>query len=150
MEIPSLFPQLEIHARASQVADRFHLLQNLSQAVKSWLERQKKLLMALLRGFEPEGKMIQEVATPLSLESSGVSPTPPETRHPYHRDREARRKQYDQVIGLHAQGLNQRQIAFQSGVPYRTVRFWIQKGHFPESLGRTGVLKSEHADHLRV
>lgn len=136
--------------QAVQVADRFHLLQNLSQAVKSWLERQKKPLMALLRGFEPKSKMMPEVATPPSLESSGVSPTPPQTRHPYHRDREARRKQYDQVISLHLQGLNQRQIADQSGVPYRTVRFWIQKGYFPEALGRTGMLKSEHAEHLRI
>ena len=138
--------------QAVQVADRFHLLQNLSQAVKNWLERQKKPLMALLRGFEP--KTTPEVSASPLPELSGVSttstPTPPQTRHPYHRDREARRKQYDAVIGFHSQGLNQRQIADQSGIPYRTVRFWIQKGHFPEALGRTGVLKSEHAEHLRV
>jgi len=136
--------------QAVQVADRFHLLQKLSQAVKNWLERQKRPLMALLRGFEPQVKITSEVSTPLSLESDGASPTPLQTRHPYHRDREARRKQYDQVISLHSQGLKGRQIADQSGVPYRTVRFWIQKGHFPESLGRTGMLKSEHAEHLRI
>ena len=138
--------------QAVQVADRFHLLQNLSQAVKNWLERQKKPLMALLRGFEP--KVTPEFITPPPPKLSGPTPTspptPPQTRHPYHRDREARRKQYDAVIGFHAQGLNQRQIADQSGVPYRTVRFWIQKGHFPEALGRTGMLKSEHAEHLRI
>ena len=70
--------------QAVQVADRFHLLQNLSQAVKGWLERQKRPLMALLRGFEPKSKMMPEVATPPSLELSGVSPTAPQTRHPYH------------------------------------------------------------------
>jgi len=138
--------------QAVQVADRFHLLQNLSQAVKNWLERQKKPLMALLRGFEP--KVTPEFITPPPPKLSGPTPTSPptplQTRHPYHRDREARRKQYDEVIRLHAQNLNQRQIADQSGVPYRTVRFWIQKGHFPEALGRTGMLKSEHAEHLRI
>jgi len=136
--------------QAVQVADRFHLLQNLSQAVKKWLERQKKPLMVLLRGFEPKNKMTPEVSTLPSPELGGSTPTPPQTRHPYHRDREARRKKYDEVIALHSQGLKGRQIEVQSGIPYRTVRFWIKKGHFPESLGRTGVLKPEHAEHLRV
>jgi len=134
--ISSALPQVQ------QVADRFHLLLNVSQAVHTWLRRDKKKILAALESFSPSP------LTASQTDSLKPQASPERRLRPYHRDREARRKQYDAVVALRKEGVNQAQIARETGVPYRTVRWWLQKGYFPERLGRTRALEPVVTEHL--
>ena len=110
---------------AVQVADRFHLLRNLREALEHVLERQRTVLEEAFRQ--------STVRSVVSLSPPTPPPLPP--THPQQLSRERRQRRferYQQVIALHQRGISQRAIALQLGMERKTVRYWLRAGQFPE------------------
>lgn len=107
---------------ALQVADRFHLLMNLSTAVERALEERSTELC-----LSSDVQTSDPVATPSTVEHR---PTVAERQKQQRRDR--RRERYDRVIELHRLGYTQRAISAEMGIERKTVRRWLRAGRFPE------------------
>jgi len=109
--------------QAVQVADRFHLLCNLTSAVERVLEQQRT---ALAKAIMP----VMAEPTPLPAESAPNAKTKPE------QDREDRRQRrvdrYNEVVGLHRKGMSQQQISLTLHMERKTIRRLVRAGQFPE------------------
>ncbi len=136
--------------QAMQVADRFHLMQNLRRALVKMLERRYPHLIAAA----------QEVATvfpPVSSIPRSVEPPKPmrERRLPRRETmreiRRARRlERYQKLIELHQQSLSDRAIAKILGINRETVARYIRAGQLPERAPRRYASRTDpHSDFLR-
>ena len=114
--------------QAIQVADRWHLLHNLSEA--------------LVDALRPHHRLLTEVAKTISDKPAGESP-PAQTMEPVSpcsrrqrerqkENRECRLACYETVMAQFRQGLTQAEIARRNGLGIRTVRRWIRAQGFPE------------------
>lgn len=120
--------------QAAQVADRWHLLQNLQEAVKRFMDRQHGAL--------------RQVKISSSVPSLSVSPSIPTIEPPSLQPKassrvqliEARRAKrlynYEQVRSLRQQGLSQRQIARNLHLHRKTIRRYLNMDVFPERSAR--------------
>src|SRR5262249_12558473 len=124
---------------AVQVADRWHLLRNLGDAMRRLVDRLgSKIRQAM-------GALQQAMATQAATEAPaaatpGNSPqeSPRPTRYSQ-RQQEARRRRlelYEQVKALHRQGKSFREIGRQLGLNRATVRRFAQAEAFPERAAR--------------
>jgi transposase len=109
-----------------QVADRFHLLCNLTSAVERVLEQKRTALAKAIVPVTPEPTL---------------PPLPPTDRSPKARsrldqDREDRRQhrvdRYNEVVGLHRQGMSQQAISLTLHIQRKTIRRFLRAGRFPE------------------
>ncbi|HEY0420470.1 MAG TPA: ISL3 family transposase [Acetobacteraceae bacterium] len=126
---------------AIQVADRFHLLCNGSDALKAVFDRKRR---EVRRAFEA------------AAHAAGPAPSPepppaPVTRaddraHDRARQRQAR---YEEVARLHAAGLPILRIARELGLGRKTVRRWLRAGQAPtyRKPGRPKLI-DRHRDYL--
>jgi transposase len=134
---------------ATQVADRWHLLRNLKDALVRILEQNQACLYAAASEPEddPEPMPTPEVST--KAETTDNSPhTKAEQRRQAARERRLIR--YQAVMDLYEQGTKIRAIARQLGLSRRTVRRYIKAGRFPETAQRKkrrGIL-SPYLTHL--
>lgn len=110
--------------QAVQVADRFHVAKNLSEAVADLLAR---VFTELKDSPEPEGQELVEEWRPAPGEQVK------QTISTHRAEREAR---YRHVEGLHQQGLTSQQIAHHLGMNDRTVRHWLKRGVAPDTRPR--------------
>lgn len=126
---------------AQQVADRFHLMLNLSAAIE--------------RALEERSRQLQIPAAPTSSEPD----TEPEQSQPrltlHQKVREQRRERrlqlYEKVMALHREGHSQQAIAQTLSIQRKTVRRWLRAGQFPErkpSVRRPAKVL-EFAEYLR-
>lgn len=112
---------------AQQVADRFHLVLNLSAAVERvFEERSRELVLPAKKNEDvlpvlPDGCDVDTKAQP-----STASETLKQQR------RQRRLDLYEQVVDLHNQGYSQRFISNQIGIGRKTIRRWLRVGEFPE------------------
>lgn len=134
---------------AIQVADRFHLLQNLREALERLLDRNQAALQATTK-LETPTDVCSNVPEPeapatdteeLSCTGPIVPSTGPEsaaTPSEQARDRRRVRRhaRYVQVMALRQQGMGIRTIASQLGMSPRTVRRFIRADGFPERAQR--------------
>jgi len=106
---------------AVQIADRFHLFVNFSQAVERALEGQRQELVVPPDNEAP-------------LTQKDVSSPKPETAA--QRAKSARRcrrlERYQQVIELYKSGHSQKAIGDALGISRKTVRRWMRSDEFPE------------------
>ena len=129
--------------QAVQVADRFHLLQNVKEMLQRLLERQQQALRQATAECHDEAadtKQVTEIVTsgepsardaaspPANTGASGGSRTAVQA----HLRRAERVRRYETVKGLHAQGVSRREIARRVGVGRNTVRRWLGADQFPE------------------
>jgi transposase len=110
--------------QALQVADRWHLLKNLSEALQRCFSRhlsthRKQQLKELLE----DPPVLQSKRTPY------LSPLQEQTAQLHRAERLAR---YEQAVALRKQGLSHQAIAERVGVGHSTVQRWIEAGTFPE------------------
>jgi transposase len=113
---------------AIQVADRWHLLKNLVDALE--------------RYFNSKPGMLQAAAREETLEPPAATTEPPPPRHPDARERErlARRHprlaRYEQIRALAQEGHSFREIARRMGVARATVTRYVGAEIFPEIAQR--------------
>ena len=118
--------------QARQVADRWHLLKNLTDALERLLSRLNPAVRAAAkRAFslpgarEPE-ETVAEAMAPLASSNALES----------HRRREQRLARYTQVIELFRRGLRVSEIAQRMSLDRKTVHKWIRSDGFPELASR--------------
>jgi transposase len=128
---------------AIQVADRWHLLRNLSEALHRILQSKHAVLSQAAKAVGERNK------TPVQIEPpSPAAPTRLEKRRQASRSRRLAR--YDSVMELVRQGISQSEISRTLGIDRRTVRRWTRAGLFPERARVSRRSSLDHfADYLR-
>jgi transposase len=140
---------------AQQVADCFHLLMNLSGAVKKVVERNRRCLRLLITDFSLP--ITSTAPPPPMINNNGdvfVQTEPSQFRSsltPYQQlveDRRARRREkYNRVVALHTLGLSMRKIAEQLEISRPTVERYLRIGHYPEHARRRETIRP-YTDYL--
>jgi transposase len=120
--------------QAVQVADRFHLLVNVREALMRVVERHhgqlRESTAAIVTAQETDPAALAE---PEPIPSEPL-PEAPRTSAILlsQRRREHRLKRYQQVVDLYQQGSSLREIARRLNMDRSTVRRWVSLGSFPE------------------
>ena len=128
---------------AVQVADRWHLLRNLGDALAGILDRHH-------RAIRSAAKAATAVTT------VPVPSAPPELR-PLTRSQQrkldkqaARQARFEEVAALHARGWSQSAISRNTGLDRATIRTWLRAGRPPSwSKPAYGSAIDRHAEYLR-
>jgi transposase len=109
---------------AVQVADRFHLLRNLREALERLLARHTSVIKQAYQ---------QQTHAPVT-HTLPMPPKPVLTRSQLlsQERRQRRLARYQQVMELYQRGTSGRAIASQLGLNRKTVRDWLRTGQFPE------------------
>jgi transposase len=138
--------------QAVQVADRWHLLCNLREALKRAVDRhhakvrETNRAMPVAQAIRRNAGSVSDPAPNPSLPSAQPSRA---TERSHHR-RERRVERYQQVVELHQQGISFRAIARRMGMHRGTVRRWIGAGTFPERAAhRCSSRTDPFADYLK-
>lgn len=138
--------------QATQIADRWHLLCNLGDALERLLIREQGSLRraadAVAQPSAPvaaapaplAGETSPDASAPASLLMASVDEMPAPTAAEREREtnRQRRLARYDEVTALAAQGLGIATIAKRLGMARKTVRRFLRADHFPERVQRTG------------
>jgi transposase len=150
--------------QAVQVADRWHLLSNLREALKRLLDRRHADLPKVPDGSDrnspssaipphsreparmdaptPEEELLLSLPPAPNEQNAPpvASSTPPTGLTQYQRIQQERRQRrlarYQQVMQLHEQGVSMRAIAEQLGMGRQTVRRYVNRNAFPEIAQR--------------
>ena len=153
--------------RARQVADRYHILVNLRDALKGTLARKQESLPEVAAERSEPRVSSQPAITPLEAARAPEDPAPederagaPQGQRPGAGTRlltvaEQRRQisranrlaRYEQIIALHRQGRSQRAIARQLHVSRKVVQRSVRAGTFPERVP-TGRRQSKLTPYL--
>jgi transposase len=112
-------------AQAQQVADRFHLILNLSAMMERVFEERSRQLI-----LPPEGSIVEDQSEKSGDLSSGVPAPVRQTASQLRRQR--RLERYQQVVALFQAGRSQRDIARELNMTRKTIRRWLRRGEFPE------------------
>jgi transposase len=120
--------------QATQVADRFHVLQNLREAVERTLIKRHSVLRQAAQEMSPRYQTEQMLKAEGLIESISDRDAPVDQKaQALSQQRRARRMaKYEEVKQLTQQGLTIRQIAQHLGAHRRTIRNFLRAGSFPE------------------
>lgn len=119
--------------QALQIADRFHLVRNLVQALELLLAR----CAAELRPTHPERQSQQDphrTTPPRSFPHPSAWRQQPDAqaeRH-YHTRQAQREERFEHACSLRSQGVSVVEIAKQVGMAERSIRLWFQQGTVPQ------------------
>lgn len=128
--------------QAQQVADRWHLLNNLSEALVKVLEAHANALRKL-----PSDERAPVSVQPVPAEVGLVSSTKPsQVDQRQQQRREQRRERFERLRTLHQRGLSLSAIAQEVGLDRKTVRKFIQAPVFPEQQPRRRVRSGSKLD----
>jgi transposase len=119
--------------QAIQVADRFHVCQNLSDAVQRLLARVLSEMKAA--NLQAEGEMPDQEEAPVAVQEWRPDPGKQVARTISTR-RAERDVRYQQAIHLREQGRSSSEIACQLSISERTVRHWFKRGVAPDTRPR--------------
>jgi transposase len=116
--------------QAIQVADRWHLLHNLSEALIEALAPHHRLLVEVAKATaEPSEEATVAITPPTSTDNP---PRSHRQRIRQQANRERRIARYEAVMEQVRQGVAQVDIAHRFGLGLRTIRRWIRAHGFPE------------------
>src|SRR6266513_2450980 len=123
----------EVAPHAIQVADRFHVCKNLTEATQLLLDRCQAEITAAGKGNEPT----QNESGQPTISIEEWRPKEPTHVERVRLTRRAGRKaRYEQVMQGRSQGLTAKEIARQLKMSERTVQTWLAAGTFPEAKKR--------------
>jgi len=143
--------------QAQQVADRFHLLMNLRDAVERSLEKYRaQLTVQVAKATRPSSPRISNGNAGENVPSTRFNrsyevaepPIQSQLRQYQEAKRSLRRARYQQAHDLKAQGLSLRSICTIMKVTRRTLKRYLGSEHFPEHA-RRGVMIKPFSDYLR-
>ena len=119
---------------AIQVADRFHLLQNLAQMLEVVLNQHRKLFKNVEFAINTRPKTDRD-----KVVDQPVPPPPPQkiAVELAVARRGERKQKYDQAWALHEQGYSGKAIAAQLGIGKTSVFRYLRTPTFPERKGRS-------------
>lgn len=120
--------------QAKQVADRFHLLKNLQEAVERVLARKQAALRETAHALNAPAAAPTE-ATEVLLQRAVLNSIAAGTVSDPRRS--ARAERYEEVRRLHATGFSIRSIVRQTGLHRETVRKFLRAESFPERAMRS-------------
>ena len=120
--------------QATQVADRFHLIKNLGDAVQRVLAGQAELLRIVVKDLTAAASdEVQQASAPRGrAPASPTTELPSAERRASAASRERRRTRYAEVVALRAAGATLQAIATTVGMSIGTVHRWIHSDGFPE------------------
>jgi transposase len=144
--------------KAQQVADRWHLLKNVREAVERLLERHLPIITGALKPANPEPN---SRANALLIGTADIattreptpqeSPSPPTLASPRHEAALAKRRRqverFERVHELRRQGTPIRQIARDLNMSRKSVRRYLRREHCPD--WRPGRTKRSSRDAYR-
>ena len=112
---------------AVQVADRWHLLRNVGDALRHAVERHHAALRRIGR------EVAAELATERATDAPTLRPEPVPTALERRRTEARARRQalYDEAVRLRQGGATLKSIAVALGTPSRTLAYWFATGHAP-------------------
>lgn len=113
--------------RAVQVADRRHLLQNMTEVLTDALARHHRLLNDVAQAVaptEPTPERAQTTSEPQAPASR--------TQQAQRNNRQQRLDRYELVMENLRQGLLEREIGRELGLSRKAARRWLRAGYFPE------------------
>jgi transposase len=112
--------------QSQQVADRFHLVLNLSSTMERVLEERSRHLV-LPPAEDPAPTSQSGSARSVSTDvSEAAPPTLPQQR------RQRRLDRYQQVVTMFHAGHSQRDISRELGMNRKTIQRWLRRDQFPE------------------
>jgi transposase len=118
--------------QAQQVADRFHLLVNLSATMERVLEeRSQQLILPAVEKPVAQAPPAKAGALGQTALSKSDRPPPPRVSQAQLR-RQRRLERYRQVVALSRSGQSQVAISRALGIGRKTIRRWLRRGEFPE------------------
>jgi len=112
-------------SQAVQIADRWHLMRNMSEALRTALEPHHRVLKQAAQGS------IQ------GFIASAPPPLPSSTLSAKQQNRQRRYSLYEEMKALAAGGTSQSDIARQLDLSLHTVQRWTRAGVFPERTPRS-------------
>ncbi|WP_245536315.1 ISL3 family transposase [Terriglobus saanensis] len=115
---------------ATQVADRWHLLNNLFETLTRSLERHRPLM-----------REVRDLLEPQTVPHLAVEQPATEAHKRKEQNRARRLERYEAMKRLVDGGMNHSQAARHIGIPLRTVQRWMACGRLP---GTQGTQASEH------
>ena len=133
--------------KAVQVADRWHLLHNLSEALIDALAPHHRLLAEVAKATsdKPEAGNVS-----IPLQSNPAKPQSHRQKMRQQENRERRLACYEAVMEQVRQGVTQVEIARRCGLGIRTIRRWIRAHGFPERKSAARTTKVDrHSEYLR-
>ena len=119
--------------QALDVADRFHILKNLTEALQLLLGRSLEEIKAANQTPEKEQ---DEPSKPVITMEEWRRAEPGHVRKARLARRSGRYARYQQVVELREQGMKPKEIARHLGIGERTVHRWLASGTFPEASKR--------------
>ena len=130
--------------QSQQVADRFHLILNLSATMERVLEERSRQLI-----LPPVEDPISQPDDDGGSTGVPVATLPPPTQSQLRRQR--RLERYEQVVAMFHAGQSQAAISRALGIERKTIRRWLRRGQFPERKPphRRPPKVNEFADYLQ-
>jgi transposase len=146
---------------AIQVADRWHLLKNLGEALERLMRRHHPALTQVARTLTEQARVaaLQAIEADSSdafpaqpSSAAGVLPCQTRTQQDQQQRRDRRLARYEAVLDLHRQGLGVRAIARQMHIGRRVVRQYLAAPSFPERApnGPRRTLLTPYEPYLRM
>jgi transposase len=127
--------------QAVQVADRFHLLKNLVEALEATLAQEQPALQQAAKAPTPAPELATTGPKPaepaVAVPTDGRPAPSPRVAQQRAQRREQKLADYEEMVRLRTAGYTQLAVAQQLGKPLRTVHRYLSAPAFPERKPRT-------------